>query len=202
MNRTTFRTFYKSYLSQYLIYLRLFQMKSDLPGPVFCIGRNKTGTTSLGRFLRDIGYKHLSINRQCKKFYQKGNFSLLYWISKRFDSFDDIPWNRLEIIEMNMKKFPNAKFILTDREPEEWVNSWIRFEQKRGNTIPKDFNKTEFIQTSLINHNERVFELAQRYNSSLLHLNISDSNKEERICEFLGIRKPEDILFPHLNKTK
>ena len=91
---------------------------------VFCIGMQKTGTTSLGQALKFLGYR---VNK-----WNAGRWSLRFencsdWLASlaRYDAVEDEPaallWRQLE------KEYPNSLFILTTRNDKAWLESAKRF---------------------------------------------------------------------------
>lgn len=100
---------------------------------VFCIGMNKTGTTSLlYEFVRmGISTGNQKAGEQLLSKYINGEFTSLknYCKSARF--FQDIPFSIPNIYTYLDKEFPNSKFILSVRNsPDEWYDSLIRFHTK------------------------------------------------------------------------
>lgn len=100
---------------------------------LFCVGFNKTGTTSLELALSNLGF---SMGNQ-----PRGELLLSDWKSRDFeritqlvttaDAFQDIPFSlpyTFQVMDMN---FPNAKFILTIRDnPKQWYQSITTFHSK------------------------------------------------------------------------
>lgn len=97
---------------------------------VFCIGRNKTGTTSLAAWLEASGFR---MGRQAA-----GELLLDDWAARRFDpivefcrsadAFQDIPFSLPFTFQALDRAYPDARFILTVRESAEvWADSLIRF---------------------------------------------------------------------------
>lgn len=97
---------------------------------VFCIGLNKTGTTSLEKALRDLGYR---VGSQAKgemllAAYLRGEFTPIIEFCKTADAFQDIPFSLPFTYVPLDSAFSNAKFILSVRDtPEEWYHSLVRF---------------------------------------------------------------------------
>jgi sugar O-acyltransferase (sialic acid O-acetyltransferase NeuD family) len=104
---------------------------------IFCIGFNKTGTTSLTSFFRDNGYlvapetpfeleldsylsgDFKSISNKIQKEYKEYNF------------FQDVPFSFPELYKHLFEEFPDSKFILSVRDDEEqWHNSLISYHTK------------------------------------------------------------------------
>lgn len=110
-----------------------FGRRSNKQHKVFVIGRNKTGTTSVGQALKDLGYR---IGNQAKA----ENF-IDDWSNRRFDriiaycrsadAFQDIPFSNDYTYQILDSAFPGAKFVLTIRNnSHEWYESLIRFHTK------------------------------------------------------------------------
>ena len=97
---------------------------------VFVIGFHKTGTSSLGKALQILGY---TVCGSLKGPDRGGvdRSELNEWILRqgsnqldRYDAFQDTPWF-LAYAELH-RNYPDAKFILTTRDP----NSWLKSVQK------------------------------------------------------------------------
>lgn len=109
---------------------------------VFCIGFNKTGTTSIETALKGFGYK---MGNQVKgellleKWYQR-DFKSIIDFCKTAQAFQDIPFSLPFTYIFLDAHFKNAKFILTERDtPEQWYESLTTFHSKKwsdGNQIP------------------------------------------------------------------
>jgi len=101
---------------------------------IFCIGRNKTGTTSLEKALKDLGYE---VGNQAKAElliheYDKRNFRAIVEYCYTAEAFQDIPFSLPYTYLVLDYAFPGSKFILSIRnDEEEWYQSLIRFHAKR-----------------------------------------------------------------------
>ncbi|MDB2481611.1 hypothetical protein N9W84_00425 [bacterium] len=100
---------------------------------VFCIGHNKTGTTSIGKMLSDFGY-NVAPQRPFEDFYIKDlalkNKPSLFDLIEKYDAFQDIPFSKSDYYLKIYEKYPNSKYILTIRDSKEWFASLIRFHKK------------------------------------------------------------------------
>lgn len=102
-------------------------------GKVFCVGFNKTGTTSLEQVIRDRGWK---IGKQkaaelMLQDWSRRDFAplLKYCRSARF--FQDIPFSLPFTYQAVDVEFPGSKFILTVRDSgDQWFDSLHRFHRK------------------------------------------------------------------------
>lgn len=112
------------------------------PSKVFCIGQNKTGTTSMGELLRSLGYR-LAPQEPAEMMIEdwgKRDFSKIVKFCKKYDAFQDLPFSLPHTYQALDVVFPNSKFILTVRSsPDEWFDSLLRFTKKRLglNRIPE-----------------------------------------------------------------
>ena len=110
---------------------------------IFCIGQNKTGTTSLKFAFEMLGFKvgNHEIAGLFLDDWAKRDFSRLIRFCERADAFQDIPFSINFTYQALDQAFPNAKFILTIRNSaEEWYQSWVRFTNKfcgkENNALP------------------------------------------------------------------
>ena len=100
---------------------------------VFCIGANKTGTTSIERALRELGLRLPEQSQQEQLMTQRvlgGEPQALVEFCEPFDAFQDLPFSHGLVFAACDTLFPNAKFVLTVREPQVWFNSVCRFQSK------------------------------------------------------------------------
>jgi hypothetical protein len=101
---------------------------------VFCIGYNKTGTTSMQRALLDLGYKMGNQTRGEWLFddWMIRRFSALDELVKSADAFQDAPFSFQHTFTYLDQRFPGSKFILTLRDsPEQWYRSIVSFHAKK-----------------------------------------------------------------------
>tara|TARA_R100000306_G_C4378451_1_gene143052 strand:+ start:828 stop:1484 length:657 start_codon:yes stop_codon:yes gene_type:complete len=100
---------------------------------IFCIGLNKTGTTTIEKVLMDFKYK---LGNQEKgellfKDWYKRDFSSIIKLSKTAEAFQDAPFSFPFTFIALDQYFCNAKFILTVRDsPEQWYNSLVTHHSK------------------------------------------------------------------------
>ncbi|MDB6156009.1 MAG: hypothetical protein JWL90_4462 [Chthoniobacteraceae bacterium] len=99
---------------------------------IFCIGRNKTGTTSLKKALEDLGY-HVGNQHVAEKLfrhYKDRDFRPLIEYCASAEAFQDIPFSLPYTFIALDQAFPGSKFILTVRDEDEWFDSLVRFQIK------------------------------------------------------------------------
>lgn len=100
---------------------------------VFCIGLNKTGTTSLNRFMEVNGFKcgNQSEGELLIGEYAKSNWKPILAFCKTAEFFQDLPFSAPRTAKVLLEKFPKAIFILTERSsPEIWYDSLCNFHKK------------------------------------------------------------------------
>ena len=89
---------------------------------VFCLGWIKTGTTSFGNAMRRLGFKHCGWNQDAwREWYAKGEIDKIIKYARYFESFDDLPWSQIDILERLDREFPGSKFVLLERDRRELV---------------------------------------------------------------------------------
>jgi len=100
---------------------------------VFCIGQNKTGTTTVESVLKSLGYK---MGNQVKGEMLIGEWAVrdfrnIVKLCRTADAFQDVPFSNDFTYEILDYVFPKSKFILTVRNSkDEWYESLIRFHTK------------------------------------------------------------------------
>ncbi len=160
---------------------------------VFCIGVNKTGTTSLNKALGILGYRniHWPIHGNSEQ-----NRLLDYIRSSYFDAYSDypIPKHYREID----KAFPNSKFILTIRDIPSWQKSAVKYFRDTPWELEGEAGlkrKTDYV----IHHNSSVQNYFKDRPDDLLVMNIFKGDDFNKLCPFLNKPVPKQS-FPHTNK--
>ena len=179
------------------------------PKKVFIIGFHKTGTTSLGKALQILGYKvcgSLKEGYDYKKYanpkeyiFRKAKNQLI-----KYEAFQDTPWFLFykELYEL----FPDAKYILTTRPEEKWLNS---VQKHFGNKnfhfhdliyeTPDSIANGDHYKNIYNEHNNNVIKFFGR-NKNFKVLNLETAEWKE-LGEFLQITTPKN-KFPYANKSK
>ena len=100
---------------------------------IFCIGLNKTGTTSLKKEMELQGFV-VGNQRRAELLFDdwvKKDFSRIIKYCKTAQFFQDVPFSLPYTFIAIDQAFPGSKFILTIRDDaESWYNSLIRFHGK------------------------------------------------------------------------
>lgn len=106
---------------------------------VFCISFQRTGTTSVGRFFRDHGFKW-SGWEDCQKnnwgqLWYNGDYESIFSSSdfKKSNAFEDAPWFLPDFYKILYHRFPDSKFIMLTRNPDAWFQSMIK--HSKGNIL-------------------------------------------------------------------
>ena len=161
---------------------------------IFGIGLPRTGTTSLAKALRLLGYGGknyclLNDNGTTDKSEQ----------SKRFIAFDvnNSFYKNYEQLYFDHKQ---SKFILTTRDSSSWKNSVSKILKSKKSTdhcivLP---NITNYIQEVMKFFNDRG-SLNQLLVVDLFDTTCDSSCKWKNLCDFLTLERPESLpLFPHI----
>lgn len=99
----------------------------------FCIGRNKTGTTSLAKAFSDLGFS-VGNQRRAERLlphYIRGNFKPILRHCRTARVFQDSPFSYPETYRHLDLAFPGSRFILTIRDSaQQWYDSLTAFHSK------------------------------------------------------------------------
>ncbi|MGB3407799.1 MAG: sulfotransferase [Jannaschia sp.] len=97
---------------------------------LFCIGFNKTATTTLEQVLRAAGLrspKQLEQEALLVGALDTGDFDRLRSFCEEYDAFQDLPFSQGSTYVACDALFPGSRFILTVRDPQAWADSYIRY---------------------------------------------------------------------------
>jgi hypothetical protein len=97
---------------------------------VFCIGRNKTGTTSMAKAFTElglvVGLQWVAERLLCD--WARRDFRRLFWYCRTAQAFQDVPFSLPFTFQALDQRFPRSRFVLTVRNsPEQWYESLTRF---------------------------------------------------------------------------
>jgi hypothetical protein len=170
-------------------------------GKVFCVGLNKTATSSLGRALDIIGYRVKSWKKvrnvnEAKKEAKK--------YLKEYDALQDLPWPI--IYKWLDKNYPKSKFILTVRDEKKWIKSICNYydEKNELNKLAYGYgnpngNEKKYVK-KYSKHNDKVKNYFGDNKNKLLVMNITESDGWSKLCNFLDTKKPP-FSFPKKNTS-
>jgi hypothetical protein len=187
---------------------------------IFCLGLAKTGTTSLHRAFLALGLKSIHHGppdsktiaelkrghdrlieqmRQCKQQQEP----LLKYIDE-YDAYCDIGGIVYDF-ELLDRQYPNSKFIYTDRQMDDWLDSMVRHVRRNVENVGKNLYQTNFVEieeerwrSNKIAHLERVKAYFQDRPTDFLLMNIIEGDGYNKLCPFLGLEIP-DKSFPCKN---
>lgn len=106
--------------------------KSVNGSKVFCLSMQRTGTTSVGRFFRDFGFRwagwpadernHWSVS------WYEGDYERIFSSHdfKTANAFEDSPWFLPDFYKALFHRFPTARFVLFTRDPDSWFKSMLK----------------------------------------------------------------------------
>jgi hypothetical protein len=181
---------------------------------LFCVGLNRTGTTTLGDACAILGMRRLGWVRSgggqgshfLLKDWWRGDIDHLIEVASGFDTLEDLPWP-LVYAEMSTA-FPDARFVLTRRRSTDvWLRSQINHVAEKGRygmhrRIYGSSDPTadpQLYRAYYERHNDDVrtfFAGTDR----LLEVCWEEKDGWPELCGFLGVPVP-DVAFPHSNPT-
>lgn len=177
--------------------IKYFFSPSRFNAKVFCIGYNKTGTTTIGKALEILGYNNSSFNKKIwRNYYKQGKIEDVISYTSKFDSFDDLPWLKEDMIPVLDNRFPNSKFIYLEREEKDWAISYYNWTYKQTGKYPDKIKGAEKFKK----HGLFVRNYFKNRNKDILYLNVKNDEAFTQLATFLGKVAPTEKL-PHFNKT-
>lgn len=173
---------------------------------IFCISLQRTGTTSTGQFFKDHGYSVATYGLSNKNLwtisYFKGNYEGVFR-SKDFRNsqvFEDDPWWLGDFYKVLYHRFPDSKFILLERDVDQWFDSMISHSKGRtlGNTHIhcaqyqrlKEFHELDGISQDNI------------YTGVVDNVLPLGEEQREHYTSFYKIRNEEVLLFFHHHDSR
>jgi hypothetical protein len=177
-------------------------MSSGSDPRVFCIGLNKTGTSSLAQALEILGYRTLHDDFVARRAIEKEAARGLKILStlNQYRAFADIPFDSL-FRELD-EAYPGSRFVLTTRDPRDWLRSREQHVKRnrrslryRGDALRID--RTRWLEVWKAHH-EAVLAWFEGRPADLLVMDIPAGDGFEELCAFLEKPLP-GTAFPHLN---
>lgn len=196
--------------SEAFYYLRAIKKRKRVENRTkfFCIGRNKTGTTSLKQAFNDLGFV-VGDQRKAERIYDKdyhyGNWSSLIAYCKSAQVFQDMPFTMFPVIPHIDKAYPGSKFILSIRDDtEQWYRSITRFHGKlfgKDGRVPTadDLRNATYIRKGFMYKAVIIdFGTSEQdpYNREILCARYEQHNSQ--VMEYFKDR-PDDLLVINLS---
>ncbi len=169
----------------------------------FGIGFHKTGTTTLSRALRILGYEVAGPFGVQDESIADTALERALATAADYDAVQDNPWPLLygELDEA----FPDSKFILTVRDTDRWLASVVNHFGGKSTPMrrwiygPGDPVGNEALYRDRYErHNAEVAQYFAERPNDLLVLDIAGGDGWDELCEFLGAPVPDEP-FPHAN---
>ncbi|HET8654378.1 MAG TPA: sulfotransferase [Longimicrobiaceae bacterium] len=199
------------------------------PRKVVEIGSPKTGTTSLGRAFELLGLRHRGWDKQLHgellralgvagtmdvmaipaerldelmlRKWREGAFDRILEEMRRFDAFEDGPWHFPGFFKVVDRAFPGTRFILLERDREQWLRSYRNHFGSTRPALPEDPGDPRPL---VLREHLRRYDTVRAYFAQrpgdLLTMNICAGEGWEPLCRFLELPRP-GVPFPHLNRS-
>ncbi|MBP6978709.1 MAG: hypothetical protein KBB71_10390 [Lentimicrobiaceae bacterium] len=157
---------------------------------IFCISLQRSGTTSVGQFLKDHEFKVAGYGEHSEEWsnlWEKGDYEGIFK-SKMFrenQAFEDNPWWSTDFYRFLNFKFPNARFILLYRDSDKWFDSMI------SHGLIKYHSHS-------YGHSKIYFRLNEYYNRSRYNYPVMDD--EQIIAEFESKREHYKSVYELYNR--
>ena len=167
---------------------------------IFNIAPGRTGTKSWAEAMREIGYRTVHLPRSLEdiaRYDAACDLTVALW----FRELDD--------------RYPDAKFIFSDRDTEDWLDSWEQHDRRihhrygrlndfiKGNRIAF-FGQAEFDREvwrmAWERHKEAVRKHFKDRPDKLLWLCLCEGEGWDELCSFLQVAKPI-APFPHKGES-
>lgn len=173
---------------------------------VIVIGLQRTGTTSMGQALLDLGYDVVAGNSKVENYLSLGQKDKVLEYADQFDAYQDLPW--IFLYKELDKKYPNSKFILTKRDEQDWIKSMVNHfghtdtklkKWAYGAGCPK--NNEDLYLEVFRNHYKEVEAYFKGRENDILTVEVGKDQSWDRLCSFLNKPIPKK-KFPFENKRR
>jgi hypothetical protein len=170
---------------------------------VFGIGFHKTGTTSLGLALEQLGYRVCGKQGVRRSRIAEEAQDLAWARLDDYDAFQDNPWPLL--YRQLDEHCPGSRFILTIRPSDSWLNSVCRHFGEKSTPMRQWIygvgsplgNEAAYLRRYEA-HNATVQEYFADRPDDLLVFRTGEGHGWPELCRFLGHEAPPGP-FPHGN---
>ena len=192
---------------------------------VFCIGMNKTGTTTMLKTFKKLNFRTAPQIKQeqdigdINSSNQHAKIKKFCW---KYNFFQDLPFSQGDFYQKIDQIFPKSKYILTVRDSEKWFESLCNFHLiyfrkmglnfknitevkkehiKKFNWVKEGYyyNYTKKFWISEFKDNQVIYDWNLLYNKD--HY-ISVYEKRNKEIQTYFQRKKEDLLIFNVNENK
>jgi hypothetical protein len=184
---------------------------------IFCVGLNKTGTTSLHQAFQILGLRSVhyiddkgnNIKEIIENNYLTGD-NIIKGLEK-YEAFSD--WDRppytVDIVKEFDKQYPDSSYILNTRSLGDWLNSrekHVRKNQERKRKNPDEdigWLKIDRIgwQIEFETHYHEVNKYFEGREGDLLVFDVTKGDDWHKLCPFLNLPIPK-APFPKKNVSR
>lgn len=170
---------------------------------VFCVGFQKTGTTSLQYALSLLGYRVAGVfSVKDLDDFNQVRFRALD-LMQNFDAAGDNPWSVL-FRDLDVA-FPGSKFILTTRDPDRWHASACEHFGAGGSRMREwiygaaspEGNRAAYVDR-LVQHKAEVRAHFAGRSADFMEFDVAMGDGWNKLCSFLSKPMPRHD-FPRLN---
>jgi hypothetical protein len=182
--------------------------ENKLKGKVIVVGAQRTGTTSMGVALLELGFTVLGTpsDEKIATSLMANDSTPAIAEAAKYDAFQDLPWAFL-YQELD-RAFPGSKFILLIRDENSWLQSMLShfghtetLMRRWAYGKPSPFENEEAYLERFRRHYQEVRLYFKDRPDDLLEMSLTQGDGWEKLCPFLGLPTPGKP-FPRTNKSK
>lgn len=178
---------------------------------VFCIGFQKTGTSSMRDALKSLGYSvaghygtDLPVEELRERYVEIG-----LEMAKDYDAVQDMPW-ALIYRELDAA-YPGAKFVYTMRDADNWITSMVKHFETRpssvrqltyGEDCPCPQGNEEQYKKVYLAHRAAVLEYFAGRPGDFLVMDLERGDGWAELGAFLGLENVPQGPFVHSNPAE
>ena len=186
-------------------------MTEQAKAKVFCIGFQKTGTSSMRDALQHLGYRvadyfgtDLPFEELRECYVDKG-----LEILQQYDSVQDMPWP-LMYRELD-EAYPGSKFIYTERDPANWLRSMVKHfgtkpssvrQLTYGEAYPCPEGNEERYKQVYLEHGAAVKAYFAERSCDFIVIDLEKGHGWPELGAFLGLKEIPTGPFVHSNKAE
>ena len=164
---------------------------------IFLIGRKRTGIQSIVKALQILNYNSTLILNQ----YNSDKTSAIIKKMAKYEVCALMKDYTLDDLREIEAAYPEAVFILTEREPDAWYSSWIRYYSTQANNAAETSykNKGHYVSKYYEEYNHKVKAHFKGREWRLLNFFYGKNASWQTLCSYLKKPIPAQA-FPHENR--